>query len=214
VPYSGVGGWQDYYVGGTIVIGGLTRTITAVHDAEVLTISVAVPVATNVAFTLGTLATNHGMLVGADTSYWKVIGGKFGPSGTWTNSQSFGIAVTAGTSDYYKIIGPDLTGNVTANLYDQGTGVHKQITLEGDTAAQILTASATTALTFSDCDVYEVTGTTPIATLTGGWIGRRVSLIFLDASPGGVTTGGNFARAISAVQYQCLNLVFDGTKWF
>lgn len=65
---------------------------------------------------------------------------------------------------------------------------------------------------------FIVTGTTTITKITGGWVGRTISLIFTDASPGGVATGGSGAGRIGKTQAvsqnQVLTLIFDGTYWY
>jgi len=65
--------------------------------------------------------------------------------------------------------------------------------------------------------MFEVTGTTPITNITGGWEGREITLIFTNAAPAGVSVGtgaGAVARTQAAVQYQALPLVLYGTKWY
>ena len=64
---------------------------------------------------------------------------------------------------------------------------------------------------------FEVTGTTAITNITGGWEGREITLIFTNAAPAGVSVGtgaGAVARTQAAVQYQALPLVLYGTKWY
>jgi hypothetical protein len=65
---------------------------------------------------------------------------------------------------------------------------------------------------------FEVTGTTTITKITGGWVGREIGLIFTNAAPGGVATGGSgagrIAKTQTVTQNQVLPLVFDGTYWY
>ena len=66
----------------------------------------------------------HGIEFGAGVSDWSVIGGSSGLGGIFgTNMQGYGIMVDAGASTNYRIIGCDVTGNVTGGISDGGTGV-------------------------------------------------------------------------------------------
>jgi hypothetical protein len=61
--------------------------------------------------------------------------------------------------------------------------------------------------------VFTVTGTTPITTINGGHTGCKKRLIFTDAAPAGVATGGNIRQSSGAAQYGVIDLVFDGSYW-
>lgn len=66
---------------------------------------------------------------------------------------------------------------------------------------------ATTALT--TC-VLVITGTTAIATITPPQLGAHMLvLIFTNANPGGVTTGGNVANAVDPAQYVPVLLFYN-----
>lgn len=55
-----------------------------------------------------------------------------------------------------------------------------------------------------------ITGTTAIATIdpiVTGW--HMIALVFTNANPGGVTTGGNIANAVDPAQYVIVFLVYD-----
>ena len=60
----------------------------------------------------------------------------------------------------------------------------------------------------------KVTGTNQITTLTDGQAGQTVELIFIDAAPGGLGTGGNIRKAAFPAQNQSVWLTFDGTNWY
>jgi hypothetical protein len=68
----------------------------------------------------------HGLAIGADTSYWSVIGGNYGDGSVslGTNNQAYGIFVAAGTGDYFQIIGVLTTGNQTAGILNGASGTH------------------------------------------------------------------------------------------
>lgn len=65
--------------------------------------------------------TSSGVLVIANVNYFSVIGARIG-NGYQKPGNVNGVTVTAGTSNYYRIIGNDLTGNTGTNLSDGGTG--------------------------------------------------------------------------------------------
>jgi hypothetical protein len=76
-------------------------------------------------------------------------------------------------------------------------------------------ASASTIdLTALPYDVIKVTGTVNIGTISGGWIGREVRLIFTGALS--LVTGGNLAVAASRtiLAGDALSIIYDGTSWY
>lgn len=75
-------------------------------------------------------------------------------------------------------------------------------------------ASATSTAIPAGYDVVKITGTTTITTLTGAWIGRRVTLLFTGALTLG--TGGNLAIAapLSILAGQQVVMTFDGNSWY
>jgi len=71
-------------------------------------------------------------------------------------------------------------------------------------------ASATTiSLPFND--VINITGTTTIATINGGWTGRRVMVL---ASSGLTFSGGNIKTSGTIDASKCAVLTCDGTNWW
>lgn len=81
-----------------------------------------------------------------------------------------------------------------------------------DDVAQTVASAASIALSWNP--VVKISGTTPITTITGGWAGRTITLIFTNAAPGGVGTGGNIGRTLPAAQNQAVRLTFDGVNWY
>jgi hypothetical protein len=75
-------------------------------------------------------ATADGINIAAGVSAWQVIGGKYGGTdGASTGgNQRYGINIVAGASSSYAIIGPDCLGNVTAPLFNGGTGLNQVVT--------------------------------------------------------------------------------------
>lgn len=159
-----------------------------------------------------------GLAVAAGVSRFTVIGGIYGPinTGGGTDTQAYGISIAAGASDNYRILGANLGGNTSGRISDAGTGTSKVIVNNpgiDDAVPPTIASGASIALTSPYSAVF-ISGTTQITTMTLGWIGRTVKLIFTNASPGGVGTGGNIARTQTAAQNQAISLTFDGTNWY
>lgn len=80
---------------------------------------------------LASSGTYSGLNVEANASLWSVIGGRFGGdlnlAGGTSGSQAYGIAVAAGTSDYFSIHGVNLGQNATGTLSNGGTGLNVSI---------------------------------------------------------------------------------------
>lgn len=71
--------------------------------------------------------------------------------------------------------------------------------------------SSASSITLSG-DIFHVTGTTTINTITGGTAGRVITII-----PDGLFstgTSGNIGSVINAVVGVAIRLTFDGTKWY
>jgi hypothetical protein len=152
-----------------------------------------------------------GVAIAAGVSRWVITGGIFGQSANGPNNQSYGIQVSAGASDYYAITGAYIPMNVSGGLLDQGTGVHKVIAnnVGVDTLTPpAIASSATLALPATDAPVINLTGTTTVTAITGGWIGRKLVIYKTDA--GTVTVMGR-----SLAQNTSIQLISpDGTNWY
>lgn len=63
---------------------------------------------------------------------------------------------------------------------------------------------------------HEITGTTAIATINDPYPGFQgtIVLVFTNANPGGVTTGGNIAAAKDPLQNTALRLTKLGNTWY
>jgi len=139
-----------------------------------------------------------------------IIGNKSG-----YGSQSYGIHAMGTLADS-QISGNDLADNVFGGVGLGGafTGVISDNKGIDDVIGSVA-SGATIAAPLNP--MFEVTGTTPITNITGGWEGREITLIFTNAAPAGVSVGtgaGAVARTQAAVQYQALPLVLYGTKWY
>jgi hypothetical protein len=138
-----------------------------------------------------------------------------------TGHTKFGIQIAGNLSDsVINGVSCNLGGDSTSDsciLYAPAstfTNVRVDGVLDGNAANNNSIASASSVnLGQSILDSYVVTGTTQINTLVGGWAGRRVSLQFTNASPGGLGATGNIYYAKTLTQNQIVNCLFDGTKW-
>lgn len=108
----------------------------------------------------------------------------------------------------------DVPVKATGTTWAAGALVRIENNAGIDTSIPTVASGATVTLGDNVNPAIKITGTTQITTLNGGWIGRVVALIFTDASPGGVGTGGNIARTQAAAQNQAITLRFDGTNWY
>ena len=70
----------------------------------------------------------HGIEIGPGLNDWSVMGGSSGAGGLFSpNLQGYGIMVNSGGSTNYRIIGCDVTGNVTGGISDGGTSTGRYI---------------------------------------------------------------------------------------
>ncbi len=102
----------------------------------------------------------------------------------------------------------------TGGLSIAGTVTGLTVGPNGGVDDVIPTVASGASITIAANPLVKISGTTPITTLSGGWPGRRVSLLFTNAAPGGVGTGGNILRTQAAVQNQKIVLEYDGTNWY
>jgi hypothetical protein len=161
----------------------------------------------------GSPNTWDGIAVGAGVDGLSILNSQIGVYAG--GGQRFGVVLFTGATDNLLIKGNDLRDNTTGPMLDLATGVNKIIkdNLGVDNATPSTVASAA-SIAMPTQSVAYVSGTTQITTITGGWKGREITLIFTSASPGGVGTGGNIARAQTAAQNQAIRLTFDGTNWY
>lgn len=70
-----------------------------------------------------------GINVFPGVSNWGVIGGKIGGDHmlSGTGLQSYGVSINTGSSDNYRVLGIDGSGNVSGNIADGGTGTNKAL---------------------------------------------------------------------------------------
>lgn len=131
------------------------------------------------------------------------------------NVMASAIIVSAGASDRYAITGNRVaTTGATAFVVDGGTGTDKIVKdniWAGSTVATV--ASAAALAVPANVEIVNVTGTTTVTSMTGGYKGRRVKLIFagiLTFTDGSnLKLAGNFVTSAD----DSIVLTYDGTNW-
>jgi hypothetical protein len=106
------------------------------------------------------------------------------------------------------------------NIQDDGTGtirsVHSNFISDTSILGPTVAAAATTTLPPWGAETYFISGTTAITTLSPVWTGRKVKLIFTNAAPGGLNTGGNIATTVQMLYNAMAECTYEGlsTKWY
>lgn len=85
----------------------------------------------------------------------------------------------------------------------------------GATQAALTIASAATITVPPTSEYYEITGTTQITAINPSKLGRRVTFVFTNASPAGMTDGATIklASAYAPVQNGTITLICAGSVW-
>jgi hypothetical protein len=91
-----------------------------------------------------------------------------------------------------------IDGNIGNSTYGGAVASHSR---------PVIASASTISLTAIPYESYEITGTVAISVIGPGWIGRRIRLAFTNASPAGLTGGGNIRKVVSVTQNTCLELV-------
>lgn len=187
----GSAGWENVTIHGNRIKGSANRGIQALFAAKRVHV-VANTVYNNAADGIRVENVIDGSCVGN-----RVYDDR-GGSATQTN----GIYLDA-LSGNWQFSGNHAWGNVTANMPVAG-------------AASVLMPSVASAATItvpSPSEVFHVTGTTTITSVTASWAGRRVTLVFADALT--LTDGSNLKLAGNLVTTadDTITLVCDGANW-
>jgi hypothetical protein len=218
---------QDLVVGTSITVAGCATdtdlngtytVITRVSDYifTFQTASVAAGTYTDVGMSVRLLGLHSGIHVACAVTNLSITDNMSGPVEEGTaDYHDYEIRLDAVAIPNLLVANNILAGGVTAKMIDASTSKHKVIAsnvgISNDTATLVAAASVTLGVQ----DKYYVSGTTAIATINGGYYGRRVMFIFTDASPGGVTTGGNIAKAQAATTNDILIGEFvDTDGWY
>lgn len=145
-----------------------------------------------------------------------------GSSGYTVTGNKFYDAVSYGLTADQATVSMTAVGNTFSNtsavINWAGDPAHTVISGNVGCNDQIPTIASGASIALPGCgDQFVITGTTALATMTGGWNGRVVRLQFTNATPGGTTTGGTpayaFAFASAVVQNHVLTCTYFGSNW-
>lgn len=173
-------------------------------DLQFSAFNIASAAATSGGFNLGlTTASNQ---VSIEDS---IVG--YTTGGAQDANSAFAIYLSA-ASNGISIVGNKLYGTTGAILTSSWTGTPAVIDSNQGLNDVIPTVASASSIALPFNPIVKISGTTAISTITGGWSGRQVQLIF--TGPASLATGGNILRAQSPAANQSLILTFDGTNWY
>lgn len=116
-----------------------------------------------------------------------------------------------GSTAPFQLVNTPLAATATWRIRDNIASIGVPIT---DATSMPTLVSATSIAATVGYDTFNVSGTTNIATITNGWVGRTITLCFAGALS--LATGGNLAvlanRTVLAGDQ--VTLTFNGTAWF
>jgi hypothetical protein len=119
-----------------------------------------------------------------------------------------------GTNSDIRVIGCKLAPNTTAPLFFGGTAP-TELVIENNMGFNNVVntvASAATITVLGKSDIINITGTTQIDTINGGWVGRQVLFYTTDGSVV-FSAAGNIGVAKTVADEEGILLRYDGTKW-
>jgi hypothetical protein len=130
-------------------------------------------------------------------------------------TQKYAMNLGAGAGTQWIIDHNNVSGNVTGAIVSLPTGAGLIVKDNPGIDDVIGSMAAAASITLPLNPIVKITGNAAaIATMLGGRVGHTVTLIFTDAAPAGLATGGNIALAQTAVQDQQIVRTWDGTKWY
>lgn len=109
-------------------------------------------------------------------------------------------------------------GNTFRSISDSGswTGTPADMVASGnygpETAIPAIASAAT--ITIDNSPTINITGTTTITTINGGWNGRRIWLIKANSDPVTIGGGGNIPAARVLASYGVVTLVYASGNWY
>ena len=127
--------------------------------------------------------------------------------------QDWGIAIE-GTLTDSQITDNDLSSNAAGPLSITTSFAGLMTNNKGLDDVMSQTIASGTTIVLGGYPFYTIKGTAALQTINGGWAGRVVTLMFDNAAPGGLTTGGNIPRARTVVQNESVTLRFNGSSWY
>jgi hypothetical protein len=97
-----------------------------------------------------------------------------------------------------------LINGVPANLVLGGNGGLDEV---------IPTVASAASIAAPVNPVFQITGTTTVTTMTGGWRGARKTITKTDTGSVTIGGGGNIPGTHTLAQNQSIQLTFNGTNW-
>lgn len=154
----------------------------------------------------------HGIHVIAGCSQYTISGCQVGYNEPLTANALTGYGIVLNGTNYI-CEGNNCLGNTTGGILDSGTGTRLIRNNLGANGTGTIASAAAISLP-ADGDLFTISGTTSITSVTASWAGRRVTLVFSGALT--FTDGSNLKLATSYVTTpdDTISLVCDGTNWF
>jgi len=158
-------------------------------------------------------AFGQGFDIVGGTSDWQIRGCTIGNNVLLAGFQKYGILISAGASDRFKIEGNTFTGNGTAPM-DVASATGGKKSVRDNIGAATLTVASAATITLPGHEFVNVSGTTTITSVTAGYAGQRVTLRFTGVLT--FTDGSNLVLAGNFVTTadDTITLVCDGTNWY
>lgn len=166
----------------------------------------------------GNSTTGSGSAAGANITNVQgisFVGGKYGGqniNATATGNQSYGISIGTGVANV-MIDNVDATNNATGDLSIDST-ITNSVDIKGCWQTTVNVASASTVTLPPIGELFHITGTTTITSVSASRLNRRVTLIFDGALT--FTDGSNLKLAGDFVTTadDTITIQFDGSNWY
>ncbi len=127
------------------------------------------------------------------------------------NPPNLGLNITAAAHVGLKFEASDFRG--VAAVSDNNTNRTVYSGYVRGVTNVIGTVASGAAITAPINPVFTVSGTTQIVTINGGLTGQSKTLIFTDAAPAGIGTGGNILSTANVAQNGSITLDYNGANW-
>lgn len=135
----------------------------------------------------------------------------------------FGLRIDGNSQDTY-VIGNHVYGSVLPVKLEGTLGAttlntNTRAVVQGNmlatgagesTANRIPTIASASTIELGFNDIYQLSGTTTITAMNGGWVGRMVQLVTLSAL---TFSGSGFNNSLKTAAGESVTAIFDGTKW-
>ena len=173
----------------------------------------------NVQINGSTLANNpgSGIVIPSNATAWRVEGSAIGNniSGWGAGTQQYGVFINGATSGF-QIHGNTFSGNTVMPISAFGGNLADVMIADNRGIDDVIPAAIASATSIGAPinPIFQVSGTTPITTILGGWTGRQVHIIKGDSGSVTIGGGGNVPIASTLTQNGAIDLTFNGATWF